>query len=212
MKNSLYKRPESQKWSSLSKLTVTCKSRKEPANILSFWSQCGTKKERLKFAFQFHPSEKLPKLSRAFQSVKQTWTLTLEALGYQTRWTLTTKNIWAKRKATVELNDKLWSALVNSMQLQWQMRNQNKLSSNNSQMAHLVKRKRQTLWTTMIFSTLLQAEPLNLSASQSVSLFNRLKSNRMTIHLDWWVLALAVVLNLQTLLFNRTMEVSIWVC
>jgi len=52
---------------------VIYKSKKELANIQSFYNKFGIKIEMLKFVFQCHHLDKLLKLSKAFLSDKPPW-------------------------------------------------------------------------------------------------------------------------------------------
>lgn len=145
------------------KLTVIYKYKKEPANIQSFCNQFGIKIETLKFVFQFHHLDRLLKLSKAFQSDKQPWILTWEALSYLKKWISITNNIWHIKIKTIEFKDKLLSAQVSNMQQLLLKKKEDKLFNlNKLNLKMLSERKKSTLWTMMIFSIQLLVAPHNL--------------------------------------------------
>lgn len=129
------------------------KSKKELANIRSFYNQFGIKIEMLKFAFQSHHLDKLPKLSKAFQSDKQPWILTWETLSYQRKWISIMNNTWHIRIKIIEFKDKSLSAQVSNMQQPSLRKKEDKLFNLNK-VNHKMpsERKKSTLWTMMTFS------------------------------------------------------------
>lgn len=135
------------------------KFKKELANIPSFYNPYGIKIETQKSVFQYHHSEKLLKLSKAFQWAKQPWTLIWVTWNCQKKWISIMNNIWAKMMKIIEFKDRLLLAQVNSMRLLLLKKKENKLFSQNK-INHkmLLERKKLTLWMMMISLIQLQEE------------------------------------------------------
>lgn len=132
------------------------KSKKELANIRSFWNQSGTRTGKLKSAFQYHLSEKQLKLSRSSPLVKQQWTLICEVLNYQQNLTSIIKTKFQKKKIPADIKEKLSSVLANKTIKQQQppqkRQNKTKFSKRSKLIPTLLEKRKPTSWTMMIFS------------------------------------------------------------
>jgi DNA gyrase/topoisomerase IV subunit B len=135
---------------------VILKSKKELANIRSFWNQSGTRTGKLKSAFQYHLSEKQLKLSRSSPLVKQQWTLICEVSNYQQNLTLIIKTKFQKKKIPADTKEKLSSVLANKTIKQQQppqkRQNKTKFSNRSKLIPTLLEKRKPTSWTMMIFS------------------------------------------------------------